>query len=594
MKKIILSLALVLLGFTNIYATKAKSNITKKTLADGTIVSVVLRGDENFHYYTLLDGTPLKLNEQGKYTISTQEELQSRYSDTQQALTNSLNASRASGIGNSKPAYFPHTGSPKTLVILTQFQDVTFKSTDPVATFNHYFNGKIGEEEPAATKEAYTTDEEHQFYGGARQYFSDMSQGQFTPEFDIVGPVTLSKNSAYYGANDNSGNDKNFTQMISEACQLVDDKVNFADYDSDGDGYVDLVYIIYAGYSESISGNSDDCLWPKSGTNIFYQTSNTSNQSTNTRYPSNVLYLDGKQLCRYGINNELNETPNDEYADKYFLNGIGLFCHEFSHTMGIPDLYPTNDLTNDNQSPEYWSLMDMGEYTENGYRPTPFSPWEKSIMGWSEPTLLSSTESQQIKLEPYGSSNISYKIENGNEAGEYLLLENIQNEGWFKGLPGYGLLVWRIDYADKSSVSLSDSPNNKARKPRVMVVPADGLVISSTNQSHTTLEYFTSLQNDPFPAYGIGEDGCNVDSLISVQLNNSVLDDRPLYNIKKDETTGLVTFDYLKNYVTAIHPVISTQDEKPTEYYDLEGRKILVPQKGQLYVTNKGKKIIYQ
>ena len=130
-----------------------------------------------------------------------------------------------------------------------------------------------------------------------------------------------------------------------------------------------MVYVIYAGYSESISGNDDNCLWPKSGTTTFY------------RYDKNgirgdALVCDGKRFSRYGINNELNGTPADTENGIYQINGIGLFCHEFSHTMGLPDHYPTEYPATyaDNQSPEYWDLMDAGEYTYDGYRPTPYSP----------------------------------------------------------------------------------------------------------------------------------------------------------------------------------------------------------------------------
>ena len=91
----------------------------------------------------------------------------------------------------------------------------------------------------------------------------------------------------------------------------------------------------------------------------------------------------------------------DEQKDgKYYINGIGLFCHEFSHTLGLPDIYPTSGITNHNQSPEYWDVMDMGNYQADGYQPIPYSPWEKSIVGWKQPTLLSDTEAQQLKLEP--------------------------------------------------------------------------------------------------------------------------------------------------------------------------------------------------
>ena len=410
MKKIIISLALAFLGIANLYAVKAKPGIAKIMLADGTVACATLHGDETFHYYMLLDGTPLRETQDGKYEKITAEELNSRKSRAFSAK----NITRASGLGTVKPSYFPHKGSPRALVLLVQFQDVKFKSKDPVATFNHYLNGKKGEAMPEADKEVFITNENYcQNYGSVQQYFADMSDNQFTPQFDVVGPVTVSKISAYYGKNGvDDGSDTNYPQMIKEACQQVDAKVNFADYDSDDDGYVDLVYVIYAGYSESISGNSSDCLWPKSGT-------------------VGVGTYDGKKVKRFGINNELNNKPEDTKNGKYYINGIGLFCHEFSHTLGLPDIYPTNGITDHNQSPEYWDVMDMGSYQANGYQPIPYSPWEKSIVGWKQPTLLSDTEAQQITLEPYDKASDAFKII-ANSQGEYLLLQNIRNEGWYK------------------------------------------------------------------------------------------------------------------------------------------------------------------
>ena len=430
---------------------------------------------------------------------------------------------------------------------------------------------------PEADKEVFITNETYcQNYGSVQQYFADMSDNQFIPQFDVVGPVTVSQNSAYYGKNGrDNGSDTKYPQMIKEACQQVDGKVNFADYDSDGDGYVDLVYVIYAGYSESISGNSGDYLWPKSGT------------------VGGLGTYDGKIVCRFGINNELNNKPADTQDGKYYINGIGLFCHEFSHTLGLPDIYPTNSLTNHNQSPESWDVMDMGSYQANGYQPIPYSPWEKSIVGWKQPTLLSDTEAQQITLEPYDKASDAYKII-ANSQGEYLLLQNIRNEGWYKKALGYGLLVWRIDYDDLPSVNLGDNPNNTTGKPRVMIVPADGMVYNSYNKGVSSDDIITSLQNDPFPTYKAGSaTEYEVNSLTSITLNNSVDTSHPLYNITKDEATGLVTFDYLKNFSpTGISSVIIGKD-RPTAYFDLEGRKVSVPQKGKIYITNKGQKIIF-
>lgn len=606
MKKLILSLTFILLGVTSIFASRAHSNVVKITLADGTEVSARLYGDEHFHYYMMLDGTPLKKNNEDKYVKTTAEELKAQQAQASKAIqalaaseNQALAGTRASGIGtNTWPSYFPHVGSPKALVILVQFQDVKFKSSDPVATFNHYLNAEAGEEAPAADANLYSTRKSATNYGSVKQYFSDMSMGKFTPQFDVVGPVTVSQNTAYYGKDTSKpgeGSDDNYKQMISEACTLVaQDKsynINFADYDSNGDGFVDLVYIIYAGYSQSWGGNSDDCLWPKSGAANFYAYDADGNQTTQ------FLKFDGKRIARYGINNELNQTPaNKDKEGRDFINGIGLFCHEFSHTLGLPDLYDTATNAN-NQSPDYWDLMDGGEYTYNGYCPTPYSPWEKEMMGWSTPINLAANEPQQLTLEPYSENSKSYKIEAETD-GEYLLLQNIQNTGWYKYLNGYGMLVWRIDYADKQDVNLSDLPNNTLGKPRVMIVPADGELLYSLlcgdGKTYSTAQWLTSMQNDPFPAYGIGEGGKDIDYLTSVQLNYSTLTSRPLYNIKKDETTGMVTFDYLKDYSTGIsHAIIDNADNRPTQYFDLEGRKVSSPQKGHLYITNKGKKMVY-
>lgn len=612
MKKIILCLTLALMSATTMFAVKAKPGITQLQLVDGTIVSATLHGDEHFSYYSLLDGTPLKKGDNGKYEIISTETLNARKA----TVINTLKT-RANGIGSIAPAYFPHSGSPKALVILVDFQDVKFKSSDPVATFNHYLNADFGTAVPS--QDASVFNQKDANYGSVKEYFKECSMGKFTPQFDIVGPVTVSQKSAYYGADDKDDTDKNFPQMISEACAQIADKVDFSKYDSNGDKLVDLVYIIYAGYSQSIAGNSDDYLWPKSGYGTFFKYDKKGNKLS----PQEYLIYNGYKVSRFGLNNELNGSPDSKTPS---INGIGLFCHEFSHTMGLPDHYDTEYKNADNQSPEFWDVMDAGEYTDNGYRPTPYSPWQKMLMGWATPTTLDDTQAQQLTLEPYDQASKAYKIEadvnednfriNENYSvadptvqekkelmerakGEFLLLQNIRNEGWYKALPGYGLLVWRIDYSDINQVHLKDNPNNTVGIPRVTIVPADGLVINQANignNKYTAEQYWESCMNDPFPAYKIGKDGSDINSLTEVKFNWSTMTTRPLYNIAKDEATGIVSFDYLKDFkATGIENTLLDKDETstPTEYFDLEGRKIATPLKGHLYITNKGKKIIY-
>lgn len=578
MKKTLLSIAFALMGITSIFAAKARPGITNVIQSDGSQLSIRLNGDENCHWYSTSDGV-LLVQVGANYYIAQVEENGTLKATPQLAHNASERGERelnviaqqdkekffnvisedtqvlAKPIGSTNPAYFPHIGSPKALVILVQFQDVKFKTADPVATFTHYLKGE-GESAPEANS-AYTSQMTN--YGSVLQYFHDMSGGLFTPQFDIVGPVTVSKNSAYYGSNTNGKTDTHFTEMIAEACiEVVSDKVNFAEYDQNNDGYVDLVYIIYAGYGENFQGNSADCLWPKAGTANFYAPDNT----------QQLLTLNGKRICRYGINNEINATSSDLGKDgKPFLNGIGLFCHEFTHTMGIPDLYPTVEASRvDNQNPEYWDLMDGGEYTYNGYCPTPYSPWEMDVMGWTIPTELGE-EAKQVRLNSYANDRTAYKINGDND--EYLLLQNVQKEGWWRYLFGHGLLVWRINYPFET-VSLEYKLNNTKGKPNVMIVPADGYVISDYNHGEgykwTDDQYKASLKADPFPGTQ------NVTELLSVKLNNSTLE-KPIYNIK--EENGTITFDYLKDFTTGIDsPITDTTVEKKTPIYTLDGRYV--------------------
>lgn len=580
MKKILLSIAFALMGIASGFAAKAHTALTTITQSDGSQLTIRLHGDEHFSWYSTADDVLIVQVGSNYYVAQVEEdgtlkatpqlahnagergtvEEQVINNQNKEKFLNLLNAepqALAKPIGTVTPAYFPHTGSPKALVILVEFQDVKFKTSDPVATFTHYLKGAEGEAAPGANN-AYVT-KKMVNHGSVSQYFNDMSQGKFAPQFDIVGPVTVSKNSAYYGSN-TGGTDANFKEMIAEACKNVSTNVNFADYDQDNDGYIDLVYIIYAGYSESFGGNSADCLWPKSGSATFNE------PETNIS-----LKLNDKMISRYGINNELNGTPKNWIEGKPLLNGIGLFCHEFSHTMGLPDLYPTVEASRvDNQNPEYWDLMDGGEYTYNGYFPTPYSPWEMDVMGWTDPIELGD-EAKQVSLNSYATSRTAYKINGEND--EYLLIQNIQTDGWWRGITKAfkttGMLVWRIDYPYQT-VSLDNRLNNEKGYPNVMIVPADGDVISDYNHGDgkrwTDEDYNLSLQADPFPGT------TNKTELLSVKLNKSTLK-KPFYNIK--ETNGVITFDYLKDYATGIDsPVIQQNQEKDTRIFTLDGRHL--------------------
>lgn len=574
MKKILLSITFALMGIVSGFAAKAYSGIVTVTQSDGTELNVRIYGDEHFNWLTTEDGV-LLVKEGNNYYIAettsygTLKATNYIAHNANKRLPAEIKAikkqdlsrfrsyaikkaspAKAMGTGNSGVKYFPHSGSPKALVILVEFSDTPFQSGEKAKNvFEHFLKGKAEDTLPDGY-EAYTGSYKNKNNlrnkGSVSDYFYDMSKGTYTPQFDVVGPYKLNQPSLYYGKGEND----NTYALVSDACKAADKDVDFSRYDADGDGMVDLVYIIYAGYPASMSGNPND-IWPKSG-------------------PGNGSFgtYDGKKVCRYGVHAELNFGRELNQKNGFLLSGIGLFCHEFSHTLGLPDLYPTVDASKvDNQNPEMWDLMDGGEYTYNGgYCPTPYSPWEMDVMGWATPVELSD-EKQTVTLKSYGKERIAYKIKGENN--EYLLLQNIQIGGWWTGVAyvyNTGMLVWRIDYNNKD-VNLFDNPNNTLGKPKVMIVPADGYVISDYNHGDgkqwTDAEYKSSLQGDPFPGKG------NITQLLSVTLNNSTLE-KPIYNIK--EENGVITFDYLDNISAIQLPPVDETDMTTKQIFSLDGR----------------------
>lgn len=574
MKKILLSITFALMGIVSGFAAKAYSGIVTVTQSDGTELNVRIYGDEHFNWLTTEDGV-LLVKEGNNYYIAettsygTLKATNYIAHNANKRLPAEIKAikkqdlsrfrsyaikkaspAKAMGTGNSGVKYFPHSGSPKALVILVEFSDTPFQSGEKAKNvFEHFLKGKAEDNLPDGY-EAYTGSYKNKNNlrnkGSVSDYFYDMSKGTYTPQFDVVGPYKLNQPSLYYGKGEND----NTYALVSDACKAADKDVDFSRYDADGDGMVDLVYIIYAGYPASMSGNPND-IWPKSG-------------------PGNGSFgtYDGKKVCRYGVHAELNFGRELNQKNGFLLSGIGLFCHEFSHTLGLPDLYPTVDASKvDNQNPEMWDLMDGGEYTYNGgYCPTPYSPWEMDAMGWATPIELSD-EKQTVTLKSYGKERIAYKIKGENN--EYLLLQNIQIGGWWTGVAYVyktGMLVWRIDY-NNEDVNLFDNPNNTLGKPKVMIVPADGYVISDYNHGDgkqwTDKQYKESLQADPFPGT------TKRTELLSVTLNNSTLE-KPIYNIK--EENGVITFDYLDNISAIQLPSVDETDMTTKQIFSLDGR----------------------
>lgn len=405
------------------------------TTSNGIELTVKLYGNENFSYMTTLDGYLIQRGIDGscfyidlgqnnepvisqvlvhdieKRTTTESEFLQTLNKDqiieiyiqkTKNTLRSTLEEKPELRIGK-----FPTTGDCKSLVILVEFQDVSFSISQPNQAFNNLLNQE-GYSKNGAT-------------GSCRDYFIANSLGRFTPQFDIYGPVRVSKRLDYYGAPDGSRNDTAPDEMVVEACQILHNQgVDFSEYDIDQDGLVDNVYVFYAGYGQA-DGGSPVTIWPHTSTVASHQ-----------------LILNGVQVNTYACSSELiNGTGKT-------MCGIGTFAHEFCHVLGIPDLYDTRS-SGRCFTPGKWSLIDSGGYNNEQRTPPNLTAYERFFLNWLDPVELNSPANLSLLTVD---NNTGYIIKTGSD-NEYFILENRQQRGWDIDIPGHGMLIWHIDYDEE-------------------------------------------------------------------------------------------------------------------------------------------------
>ena len=328
---------------------------------------------------------------------------------------------------------------PKGLLLLVQFSDTAFFTPNPHSAFDSLANS-IDYTYNGAT-------------GSAREYFRAQSGGQYVPDFKVVGPITLPHPMAYYGKNDSKGYDLYLADFVIDACLAAKDSVDWTQFDSDNDGFVDLVFLLYAGYGEAdshITNTIWPCKWDMASalyggyTNqeTYYYHWNEETGKEDYKLPT----FSGKMVNKFACSNEWTYRCNCRC-------GIGTFVHEFSHALGLPDYYVLDDNSNKNYTPGSWSLMGYGNYINNGNTPPNYSVYDKYFLGWATPTFLST--SQQVTLPADGETY--YMLTRSGIApadGAFTqdtvyYLENRQYTGWDTYLPGHGLLVWQVVYDEQ-------------------------------------------------------------------------------------------------------------------------------------------------
>ncbi len=409
MKKMILVLSLVL-TCTVAFAIPARRGQWKTLkLVDGTEVRAELRGDEFFRFWQAEDGRKFVVDRKTGLAGETDVEAMKARANRRRARVNAQRVRRSPqaklGLGESHP---PYVGERKGLIILVEFADLSFRDGHDPELFRRMAN-----------EEGFS---EGSFQGSIKDYFKAQSFGQFIVDFDIKGPVRMDKGYAYYGENlvDGAEDPVRIAEMVLDACRDIDGEADFSDYDWDGDGVVDLVYLLYAGYGEADS-YEEATIWPHQ-----YALS----------YISQAQEFDGVSVDAYACSSELNSTDD--------LFGIGAICHEFSHGLGLADMYNVFD-SYGRYGMGDWSIMCSGAYNGGGYVPAGYTSYERWYAGWIEPTVLAN-DTLVADMGSLARTGQAYVIYNDAHPDEYYLLENRQLEGWDAALPGSGLLILHVDF----------------------------------------------------------------------------------------------------------------------------------------------------
>lgn len=469
-KYILVTLLLILTGaLSSSWGTKAYPGLVDVRQPDGTIIKIKMVGDEFFGYATTADGSVVAQDEKGYYCYATYSISGLNISRTRVGSTSSFGGFGAFGAGkgvdasvvsyfrerNVRARMFDGTGqlvrgaaardgflAPKTLVLLVEFPDRKFSVNSPESAFTAMLN-----------QEGYSV---NGATGSARDFFRDNSKGSYAPQIDVFKRVTLPNDMAFYGSN-MAGNDANPRQMVIDACTAaVAAGLNLAQYDTNGDGMVDNVFIFYAGHNEA-EGGGINTIWPHRW----------------SVYGMNGTTISGVRLADYACTSELKGG-----SISTSMAGIGTFCHEYGHVLGLNDFYDTDGETGGRGAGMgNYSIMDGGNYMNSGNTPPYYNVIEREMLGWLTPTIISSKG--DITISPV-QNNVGYRFDT-QTSGEYYLFESRSNDGWDKFLPGSGMIVYHIDRSNnmvngKSAKSLweSNSINNYAEHQCANLVEASG------------------------------------------------------------------------------------------------------------------------
>lgn len=532
---------------------------------DGSTITLILQGDEWCHWYTNLDGELLLPDAEGCYRVASpaqeqawQKQCQVRLAqrDAQEKQRLEQRQTRRAKMAqyaqeDSLPGLLPHIadnpvlGIEHGIVLLIEFPDMKFSMDDP---WQHYNDMMM----KPGFDYAFSETSKYRHNGSIHDYFYDCSDGKYDLQLEVFGPLMMPDSVRHYAAH----SDRLAWEMIVKGCQQLDDSIDFSRFDNDGDGIIDFVASIYAGPGSNASGVSENqAIWP--------------HQWTIGAAGGGQNYVDSLLISTYVC---VNET----YGGR--PDGMGTFCHEFSHILGLPDLYYGSNMT-----PSGYDLMDDGAYNLNGFRPAAYTAYERYELGWLQPTPLTEADIYTLPALTMESKAYIVPVTQGIDdprEGEYYLFENRQPYAWDEYLPGFGMLVWHIDY--EASRWAVNSPNGWSTHQCVDLVEANGKKNDSSVPFPGSAGR-TSFTDDTKPAFrGWTNPGHNT-SAMDVRL------EKPIYNIRlselapelvpsdaiEGETFYDVKFDFLVD-ISAIKEICVENNVSGTARIEVrEGRTII-------------------
>jgi M6 family metalloprotease-like protein len=510
----------------NLFAVPAYPGLVEFKQPDGTIIHIFLKGDEKINWAETPDGFTILVTKNGEYQYAVKDsnddlifsgvtvspagkrtseenallmnlEKGLRYSNKQREMMLSVWEMKDEAVSKN----FPTTGERTLLCILMQTPDVPFVRTQEEfdALFNQ-LNYTIG----GAS-------------GSVKDYYLENSYGQFDLTIDVVGPYTASGNMSTYGSFTGARN------LIIEGINLANPDVNYADYDNSGDGSVEGVYMIFAGYGQE-AGGGPNTIWSHAW----------------SIWPP--IQLDGVSISRYACSPE--RRGNSQSNPTGQITRIGVVGHEFGHVLGAPDYYDTDgDGSGGNyQGTGQWDMMAGGTWNNGGATPAHHNPYTKThIYNWAPQNILD--EPASLTLENSVEDPGSFFRINTLTPGEYFLLENRQKIGFDEYVPGEGLVIYHVH----ANIGQAGNAVN-ASHPQLMYPISAG----ATTYPNSAPESYGVINSPATPFPGTTNKTSFTDFTIPGSRSWArSFTNKPITNIVHNSTHRTIGFDFMEfEYLT--------------------------------------------